>query len=104
MEADVNGGPPGPAPRVTAAPQVPAGTVVGGHFQVQSFMRAEGPSQVYRALDTAANIPVALRLMSTATLGAAAAQLEADLENARGVPHKNLCTILEIGHDGDRLF
>lgn len=83
---------------------VAPGTTFGGRFQARVALRHEGPCEVWRGVDVEGDTPVALRLVPLATLGPAVTQLEADIENARALVHKNLTIVLDVGHQGDHLW
>ena len=71
-----------------AADPLPLATVVGGRFQIQSFVHAEAGTELYQAVDTRDNAPVTLRLF----LCPAAARpiLESDLTQAATVTQEPL--------------
>ena len=85
-----------------AADPLPLATVVGGRFQIQSFVHTEAGTELYQAVDTHDNAPVTLRLF----LCPAAARpiLESDLTQAATVTHKNLSTLIAWGYEGDRVY
>ncbi len=105
MSSDLERASPGAPPAGTASRgPVPAGTTFGGRFKVSGFLRKEGVSDVYRALDTTADAPAALRLLALSALGPGAAQLQADVNHASALQHKNLVLVLGVGHQGDHIF
>jgi hypothetical protein len=81
---------------------LPLATVIGGRFQIQSFVRAEAGTELYQALDTRDNAPALLRLFQCPA--AARPILEGDLTHAAGITHKNLCTLLAWGYEGNRVY
>ncbi len=81
---------------------LPLATVIGGRFQIQSFVRVEAGTELYQAVDTRDNVPALLRLFACAP--AARPVLESDLTHAAKVAHKNLATILAWGYEGDRAY
>jgi len=81
---------------------LPLATMVGGRFQIQSFVRAEVGTELYQALDTSDNKPALLRVFQCPP--AAHPILERDLTHAATVAHKNLCTILAWGYEGARAY
>jgi eukaryotic-like serine/threonine-protein kinase len=85
-----------------AAEPLPLATVIGGRFQIQSFLRSEGGTELYQATDTRDDVPAWLRLFPCPA--ALRAALEADLTHAAATTHKNLATILAWGYEGDRAY
>ncbi len=81
---------------------LPSATVVGGRFQIQSFVGAEAGTEVYQALDTKDNAQVLLRLFACPV--AAKPVLEGDLAHAAQVTHKNIATLIAWGYEGDRAY
>jgi hypothetical protein len=45
-----------------AVEPLPLATVIGGRFQIQSFVRAEAGTELYQVTDTTDNKPALLRL------------------------------------------
>jgi serine/threonine-protein kinase len=88
-------------PKAAAEP-LPLATVIGGRFQIQSFLRAEEGTELYEALDTQDNAPGLLRLFPCAP--AMRPILESDLMLATGVVHKNLSKLLAWGYEGNRAY
>jgi len=85
-----------------AVEPLPLATVIGGRFQVQAFVRAEAGTELYQALDTRDNAPALLRLFQCPA--SARPILESDLTHAAGITHKNLCTLLAWGYEGNRVY
>jgi serine/threonine protein kinase len=81
---------------------LPLATMIGGRFQIQSFVRAEAGTELYQALDTRDNAPALLRLFQCPA--SARPILESDLTHAAGITHKNLCTLLAWGYEGNRVY
>jgi len=81
---------------------LPLATVIGGRFQIQSFVRAEAGTELYEATDTHDNAPAALRLFQCPA--AARPILEGDLTHAASFTHKNLCALLAWGYEGNRVY
>jgi len=81
---------------------LPSATVIGGRFQIQSFVGTEAGTELYQALDSKDNAPVLLRLF--ACPAAAKPALEADLAHAAGINHKNVSTIVAWGYEGERVY
>jgi len=81
---------------------LPLATVVGGRFQIQSFVSAEAGIELYEAIDTRDNKPAALRLFHCPPI--ARPGLEGDLTHAATIAHKNLCAVLAWGYEGNRVY
>ncbi len=84
--------------------QLPPGTVVGGRFRLEAPIAQDAVSQTYRATDANRRGPAAVRIIPMRALGAAAAQLVTDIENASALVHKNLIEVLTAGREADYLF
>jgi hypothetical protein len=92
---------------LAAAPppsQIPAGSTIGARFRVEAPLFQDAVSQTYRALDLGQGVPVAVRVLPLRVLGARAQQLEADLEKASAVVHKNLVEVVMVGREADFYF
>src|SRR5450432_1314365 len=87
-----------------AAGQLPVGTTIGARFRVEAPLFQDAVSQTYRAIDLGQGVPVAVRIVPMRILGAQAAQLEADIEKASAVIHKNLVEVLMVGREADFYF
>ena len=85
-----------------ATDPLPLATVVGGRFQIQSFVRAESGTELYQAVDTRDSAPAMLRLCQCPA--AIRPILESDLTHVATVTHKNLCNLLAWGYEGDRVY
>jgi hypothetical protein len=81
---------------------LPLGTVVGGRFRIQSFVRSEAGTDLYRAIDGQGGAAVLLRVLSEAP--AARAVLDADLAKAARLQHKNLTHLVAVGDYAGMLF
>jgi serine/threonine protein kinase len=84
--------------------QLSPGTVVGGRFRLEAVIGQDAVSQTYRATDANRRGPAAVRVIPTRALGAAAAQLVTDIENASALVHKNLIEVLTAGREADYFF
>src|SRR5215831_1959790 len=84
--------------------QIQAGSTVGARFRIEALLSQDGVSQTYRATDLGQGIPAAVRVIPLRVLGAGAAQLEADVEKASGIAHKNLIEVLMVGREADFYF
>ena len=85
-----------------SAQPLPSATVVGGRFQIQSFVGQESGTEVYQAVDTKGDAQVLLRLFSCPAN--ARPVLEGDLTRAAEAKHKNLATLIAWGYEGDRVY
>jgi hypothetical protein len=85
-----------------AAEPLPLATVIGGRFQIQSFLRVEAGTELYEATDTRENTAALLRLFPCTT--AIRPVLENDLAQAESAKHKNLATLLAWGYEGNRAY
>ncbi|HMF39304.1 MAG TPA: protein kinase [Polyangia bacterium] len=61
-------------------------------------------SQTYRATDVSHRNAAAVRVIPMRVIGASAAQLETDVENASALVHKNLIEVLTIGREADFFY
>jgi eukaryotic-like serine/threonine-protein kinase len=84
------------------AEPLPLATVVGGRFQIQSFLHTEAGTELYQAVDTQDNAPALLRLFACPP--ALRPVLESDLTQAATVTHKNVVTIRAWGYEGNRVY
>jgi hypothetical protein len=87
-----------------AAGQLPVGTTIGARFRVEGPLFQDAVSQTYRAVDLGQGVSAAVRVVPMRILGAQAAQLEADIEKASAVVHKNLVEVLMVGREADFYF
>ena len=83
--------------------QIPVGATVGGQFRIDAFVGQDAVSQTYRAIDTTHHTGAVVRIIPMRVLGAAAAQLETDIEKASALVHKNLVEIL-FSNNGYRVI
>src|SRR6266404_6126072 len=96
-----------PAPDPLAPPsgaRVTPGSTVGGRFRIDGLMTRDAVSETYRAFDTGQGIPAAVRVIAARVLGAAGSPLEADVEKASAIVHKNLVDVLMVGREADYYF
>jgi serine/threonine-protein kinase len=84
--------------------QIPAGAIVGGRFRIDGLLSQDAASQTYRATDTSHRNAAAVRVIPMRVLGASAAQLETDVENASALVHKNLIEVLTVGREADFFY
>jgi hypothetical protein len=85
-----------------ANPQIAAGVLVGGRFQVRSHMADEDGSSLYQAQDTQGGTPVHLRVFGAN--GTTQSLAESDLGRASSIADKNLATLIAWGCEGDRFY
>lgn len=85
-----------------AAQPLALATMVGGRFQIQSYLRSEAGTDLYEATDTRDNAPVSLRMIACPQ--AMRAVLEGDLTHVTSVSHKNLAALVAWGYEGDRAY
>jgi serine/threonine protein kinase len=78
--------------------------VVAGRFRLEAVIGQDAVSQTYRAEDANRRGPAAVRIIPTRALGAGAAQLVTDIENASALVHKNLIEVLTAGREADYVF
>ncbi len=81
---------------------LPIATVIGGRFQIQSFVGTEARTELYQAHDSRDNVPVLLRVFDCPA--AARPALEADLSHAATITHKNVAAIIAWGYEGERVY
>src|SRR6478672_13431710 len=84
--------------------QIPAGATVGGRFRIDGLLAQDAVSQTYRATDASHRNAAAVRVIPIRLLGASAAQLETDVENASALVHKNLIEVLTVGREADFFY
>lgn len=84
--------------------QLQPGAVVGGRFRLEAVIGQDAVSQTFRATDSNRRGPAAVRVIPMRALGAAAAQLVTDIENASALVHKNLIEVLTAGREADYFF
>jgi serine/threonine protein kinase len=84
--------------------QIPAGATVGGRFRIDGLLSQDSVSQTYRATDVSHRNAAAVRVIPMRVLGASAAQLETDVENASALVHKNLIEVLTVGREADYFY
>ena len=86
-----------------SSPQIAAGMLVGGRFQVSSYLTEEGGSNLYQAQDLlAGGATVHLRVF--AANGTTQSLAESDLGRASSVVDKNLAALVAWGCEGDRFY
>jgi hypothetical protein len=89
---------------VSSPAGLPAGTTVGGRFRLEAPLYQDAVSQTYRALDQNTSVAAAVRIVPLRVLGTHGAQLEADVEKASAIVHKNLVDVLMVGREADFYF
>jgi eukaryotic-like serine/threonine-protein kinase len=85
-----------------ANPQIAAGVLVGGRFQVRSHLAEQDGSSLYQAQDTQGGTPVHLRVFGAN--GTTQSLAESDLGRASSVTDKNLATLVAWGQEGERFY
>jgi serine/threonine protein kinase len=85
-----------------SATPLPVGTVVATRFRIQGFLRTEGGTDVYQALDSQGGASVVLRILSQTPQ--ARAVLESDLGKVARLKHKNLTQLAAVGDFAGMLY
>jgi hypothetical protein len=83
---------------------IAVGATIGGRFRIDAALVQDAASQTYRATDLNQRTAAAVRIIPLRALGANAAQLEADVEKASALVHKNLIEVLTVGREGEFFF
>ena len=83
---------------------IPVGATIGGRFRIDASLSQDAVSQTYRATDLNHRTAAAIRVIPMRVLGASAAQLEADVEKASALVHKNLIEVLTVGREADFFY
>ncbi len=83
---------------------IPVGATIGGRFRIDATLVQDAASQTYRATDLSQRTAAAIRIIPLRALGAGAAQLEADVEKASALVHKNLIEVLTVGREADFFY
>ena len=75
------------------------GTMLAGRYRIVGLLGRGGMGEVYRADDLKLSQPVALKFLpeAMATNGAALARFHREVRVARGVSHRNVCRVYDIG-------
>jgi serine/threonine protein kinase len=73
-------------------------------FRIDGLLSQDTVSQTYRATDINHRSAAAVRVIPMRVLGASAAQLETDVENASALVHKNLVEVLTVGREHDFFY
>jgi eukaryotic-like serine/threonine-protein kinase len=80
------------------------GSLIGGRYRFVRELGSGGMGVVFEVHDITLDETVALKLLRTDLLGAAAARLRSEIKLARRVAHRNVCRIFEYGEDGPARF
>ena len=82
------------------------GTVLADRYRIVALVGRGGMGEVYRADDLRLGQPVALKFLPAALASDAAAhqRLLAEVRNARGVSHPNVCRVYDVGDVDGRSF
>jgi hypothetical protein len=84
--------------------KIPAGTVIGGRFRVESIISRESGSVVYHAVDTGAGTPWTLRVIPLSVISNGPPALLAEISKTQALRHKNLVDVEAVGQEGDFLY
>jgi hypothetical protein len=77
----------------------PEGALIEGRYRIIRLIGAGGMGEVYQALDTALDEPIALKTigLGVALDGPAIDRLKAEVQLARRVTHRNVCRVFDLG-------
>ncbi len=100
MVMNYDGAQEGGAPAATGA--LPAGTVIGGRFQIEALVGAGGLGHLYRSLDTKTQKPIAIRILAPdiAADEPTLDRLREQVKAASALQHKNVASIFGMGKEG----
>src|SRR6186997_711027 len=75
------------------------GTVLG-RYEVRELLGAGGMGEVYRALDTRLNRPVAIKVLAPggASDPVERARFEREAQVISSLNHRHICTLYDVGH------
>ncbi len=91
---------PSPPPRRRLViPTFAPGASVAGRYRIDHFIGAGGMGEVYAAVDTALESPVALKTIAPEHAGDPhlVARLKREIQLARRITHRNVCRIFDFG-------
>jgi Tol biopolymer transport system component len=78
--------------------ELPAGTLLGGHYRIDGVLGRGGMGVVYRATDTKLSRPVAIKLVSAALADPAASQrFRIEAQTASSLNHPHIVTVHDVG-------
>jgi serine/threonine-protein kinase len=82
------------------------GTTIAGRYRIIALLGQGGMGEVYRADDLTLNQPVALKFLSPAITGNAAAveRFRNEVRIARRVSHPNVCRVYDLGEIDGHIF
>ena len=91
--------PPSPPRRRLAIPTFAPGASVAGRYRIDRFIGAGGMGEVYAAVDTELESPVALKTIAPEHAGDPhlVARLKREIQLARRITHRNVCRIFDFG-------
>ena len=93
------------SPVSSPAGQLPAGTTIGARFRLEAPLFQDAVSQTYRAIDLGQGHRRGRpRRAPCGSSARNAQQLEADIEKASAIVHKNLVDVLMVGREADFYF
>src|SRR5213078_426942 len=77
-----------------------------GPYEIQSPLGAGGMGEVYKALDTRLNRTVAIKVLPRhwADLAEMKQRFEREAQTIAALNHPNICTLHDIGREGDSDF
>ena len=77
-----------------------------GPYELVAPLGAGGMGEVYRARDTRLHRDVALKVLAEARLtdATARARFEREMAIVAKLTHPGICTLLDVGHEGDRVY
>jgi serine/threonine protein kinase/tetratricopeptide (TPR) repeat protein len=96
-----------PTATLAAAGQEPAvGSTFAGRYQVIEELGRGGMGKVFKAFDREVDVRVALKLIrpEVAADQAAIERFRNELKVARGISHKNVCRMYDLGREADAWF
>jgi serine/threonine protein kinase len=75
-----------------------------GNYRIERPLGRGGMGEVFLAYDTVLHRPVALKVMDEAGGAPPSGHLLREARNAAALNHPNICTIHEVGRDGETTF
>ena len=93
-----------PEPGAAMGPgPVPAGTVIGGRFRIETAVGAGAWGAVYRSLDSKTGKPVAIRILASdlSVDEQILEHLREEVKLASTLQHKNIAALFGMGKEGN---